>query len=229
MLEARNVSKQYGDAVTTDVLRDVSFVIEKGDFAVVTGRSGSGKSTLLYMLSGLEQPTGGSVLFNGTEINSLKDSELSRLRRRSFGFVFQFYNLIPSISVYDNICLPISFERRVTDKDKRNITEIMGLVGLSGLADRLPYQLSGGQQQRVAIARALAADPDVIFADEPTGNLDDEMSCVIMDIFRRLNAELGTTIVMVTHDPDISASFGNVHINVHKHGVRLERTAGDIQ
>lgn len=223
MLEVRNVSKQYEGAVTTQVLTDISFEIKKGDFAVVTGKSGSGKSTLLYTMSGLEQPTSGSVIFDGMEINRLSDKEMSRLRRKSFGFVFQFYNLIPSISVFDNICLPISFERRVGAEDKGRIANIMKVVGISELSGAFPYQLSGGQQQRVAIARALAIDPDIIFADEPTGNLDDETGAVVMEVFRKLNEEFGTAIVMVTHDPDIPKNYGNVHITVQRQKIRLDR------
>ena len=225
MLEVRNISKQYGSEVTTKVLSNVSFEIEKGDFAVVTGKSGSGKSTLLYTMSGLEQPSCGSVIFDSKEIHKLSDRKMSRLRRCSFGFVFQFYNLIPSITVFDNICLPISFERSVTANDKKHVREIMELVGLSDLAERYPHQLSGGQQQRVAIARALVIDPAIIFADEPTGNLDDETGDVIMDVFNRLNKELGTTIVMVTHDSTIPEKYGNVHITVHNHKIKFERTA----
>jgi len=223
MLEVRNVSKQYDGTVSTQVLSDISFVIEKGDFAVVTGKSGSGKSTLLYTMSGLEKPSSGSIIFDGKDISRLSDKEMSRLRRRSFGFVFQFYNLIPSISVFDNICLPISFERRVTTDDTKRISNIMETVGLSSLRSHCPYQLSGGQQQRVAIARALAIDPDIIFADEPTGNLDDETGSVIMNVFQKLNNELGTTVVMVTHDNDIPENYGNVHITVSRRSINYER------
>lgn len=223
VLDVRNVSKNYGTDITTTVLSDVSFDIKKGDFVIVTGKSGSGKSTLLYIMSGLEQPTNGVVLYNGKEIGKMKDKELSNLRRTAFGFVFQFYNLIPSITVYDNICLPISFERKLSLEDQSNIKKIMELVGISGLKDRLPYQLSGGQQQRVAIARAIAISPDIIFADEPTGNLDDETGETIMELLQKLNDLFGTTIIMVTHDKDVFAKYGNLNITVQKRKIIQNR------
>jgi putative ABC transport system ATP-binding protein len=182
----------------------VNLEIEEQEFVTITGKSGSGKSTLLYLLSGLEKPTSGEVMFYNKTLHRLNDKEMSELRRKAFGFVFQFFNLVSSLNVWDNICLPITIERRLTEEQRMTIVEYVKMLGIYDKLDSYPHQLSGGQQQRVAIARALAIDPDIIFADEPTGNLDSETSDDVLRVFDNLNKWLGKTIVMVTHDESIT-------------------------
>ncbi len=208
MLEAKDVEKTYD---VYSVINGINLTIERGDFMIITGKSGSGKSTLMYILSGLEEPTKGSVTFEGVDIYKLSDDAISKYRRTKIGFVFQFYNLIPSLTVKDNILLP-----QIIDSKKINIGEklysIINDMGINDILDKYPYMLSGGQQQRVAIARALAIDPDIIFADEPTGNLDSEMGEKIMNLFEMLNKKYKKTIVIVTHDNAIIEHYGNRNI-----------------
>ena len=181
-----------------DVLKDINIEINKGDFAGIVGPSGSGKTTLLYCLSSLEKITSGEVLFQGKNISSLNDKDLSKLRRNDLGFVFQFYNLIPNLTVYENVLLPQVIAR----KDGSFIDEILNMVGMSEYKNHYPNQLSGGMQQRVAIARALVNKPEIVFADEPTGNLDQKNGTEIMKLLKRLNEENEITIVLVTHNED---------------------------
>lgn len=208
MLEAKDVEKTYD---VYSVINGINLTIERGDFMIITGKSGSGKSTLMYILSGLEEPTKGSVTFEGVDIYKLSDDAISKYRRTKIGFVFQFYNLIPSLTVKDNILLS-----QIIDSKKINIGEklysIINDMGINDILDKYPYMLSGGQQQRVAIARALAIDPDIIFADEPTGNLDSEMGEKIMNLFEMLNKKYKKTIVIVTHDNAIIEHYGNRNI-----------------
>lgn len=208
MLEAKDVEKTYD---VYSVINGINLTIERGDFMIITGKSGSGKSTLMYILSGLEEPTKGSVTFEGVDIYKLSDDAISKYRRTKIGFVFQFYNLIPSLTVKDNILLP-----QIIDSKKINIGEklysIINDMGINDILDKYPYMLSGGQQQRVAIARALAINPDIIFADEPTGNLDSEMGEKIMNLFEMLNKKYKKTIVIVTHDNAIIEHYGNRNI-----------------
>ncbi len=214
MLVAKNLKKIFHEGVDVEVLDGINLAIQKGDFVVITGKSGSGKSTLLYLLSGLEKPSEGSVLFHEKKIHELKDRQISKLRRESFGFVFQFYNLVPTISVRDNIMLPLEFHDRVGKSKKEKVDSLIELLGLQEKVNVMPYQLSGGQQQRVAIARALAIEPEIIFADEPTGNLDASTSEDVMAIFQKLNKELNQTIIMVTHDQTIGARYATREIIV---------------
>lgn len=208
MLEAKDVEKTYD---VYSVINGINLTIERGDFMIITGKSGSGKSTLMYILSGLEEPTKGSVTFEGVDIYKLSDDAISKYRRTKIGFVFQFYNLIPSLTIKDNILLP-----QIIDSKKINIGEklysIINDMGINDILDKYPYMLSGGQQQRVAIARALAINPDIIFADEPTGNLDSEMGEKIMNLFEMLNKKYKKTIVIVTHDNAIIEHYGNRNI-----------------
>ena len=176
--------------------------MENGEFVAIVGTSGSGKSTLLHMLGGLDRPTGGSVLVEGRDIFALKDEELTIFRRRKIGFVFQSYNLVPVLSVYDNIVLPIQLDGgRV---DETYVDQVIEALGLEQMLDRLPNQLSGGQQQRVAIARALATKPAILLADEPTGNLDSRTSQDVLSLMKTTGQKFAQTMVMITHNEEIA-------------------------
>ena len=201
VLEAISLTKIYGrpgNEVTA--LDNVSYAFAEGSFTAVTGRSGSGKSTLLQLLGGLMAPSGGRVLLDGEDLSLLDDEQRTVFRRERIGFIFQSFNLVPELNAYENIILPLKLGRRRIDR-----RDIDGLIDTLGLADRLTHysdELSGGQCQRVAIARALAADPSVILADEPTGNLDEKNSREVMELLKKANREFGKTIVLVTHDPE---------------------------
>ncbi len=210
MIVAENLKKIYGKE--NEVIKGVNITIVQGEFVVITGKSGSGKSTLLYLLSGLEIPTGGGVKINGVDINKLNDKEISKLRRKKIGFVFQFYNLVPSLTVIENILLPLEIDGQITNIKKDYVMSIVEMLGLQEKQNEHVYNLSGGQQQRVAIARALAIEPEIIFADEPTGNLDTYNSKEVMSILKRLNNEYKTTIVMVTHDEKIAPEYATREI-----------------
>jgi len=213
-IEGQNIVKQYRvGTVDTPVLRDISLKIARGEFVSIMGPSGSGKSTLLYILSGLDMPTRGSVLLNGRDISGLDDAKKSIMRRRNIGFVFQFYNLIPNLNVEENIMLPVLLDGKDMKGYKRKLDDILNVVGLSERRRHTPRELSGGQQQRVAIARALINDPDIIFADEPTGNLDSKSGAEILALLRKINREQGKTVLMVTHSED-AAQYGNRMIYV---------------
>ena len=193
---------------TLNVLNNVCLEIAKGDFVSIMGPSGSGKSTLLYLLGSLDEPNAGDILVDGNSIIGLSDKLQSKLRRKKIGFIFQFYNLIPSLTVEENILLPLLLDRKKKSECKERLAELLELVGLSDRAKYTPRQLSGGQQQRVAIARALMADPDIIFADEPIGNLDSKTGITIMELLQKINVEKRKTIIMVTHAPE-TTKYGN--------------------
>ena len=213
-IEGQNIVKQYRvGMVDTPVLINISLTIARGEFVSIMGPSGSGKSTLLYILSGLDTPTKGSVLLNGRDISGLDDAKKSIMRRRNIGFVFQFYNLIPNLNVEENIMLPILLDGKDMKEYRHKLNDILDIVGLSGHRRHTPRELSGGQQQRAAIARALINDPDIIFADEPTGNLDSKSGEEILSLLRSSNQEQGKTILMVTHSKD-AAEYGNRRIYV---------------
>ena len=213
-IEGQNIVKQYRvGTVDTPVLRNISLTIARGEFVSIMGPSGSGKSTLLYILSGLDTPTKGRVLLNGRDISGLEDAKKSIMRRRNIGFVFQFYNLIPNLNVEENIMLPILLDGKDMKEYRNKLNDILDIVGLSGHRRHTPRELSGGQQQRAAIARALINDPDIIFADEPTGNLDSKSGEEILSLLRSSNQEQGKTILMVTHSKD-AAEYGNRRIYV---------------
>lgn len=180
----------------------MDFSVENGEFVSIVGTSGSGKSTLLHMLGGLDRPTSGKVFVDGQDIFSLKDDALTIFRRRKIGFVFQSYNLVPVLNVYENIVLPIELDGNPIDKPY--VEEILSVLGLDAMQHRLPNQLSGGQQQRVAIARALATKPAIILADEPTGNLDSRTSQDVLSLMKVTGAKFGQTIVMITHNEEIA-------------------------
>ena len=199
ILQTRELKKYYGAGDTlVKALDGVELSVENGEFVAIIGTSGSGKSTMLHMLGGLDRPTSGTVTVDGRELSTLKDEELTIFRRRKIGFVFQSYNLVPVLSVYDNIILPIQLDGGRVDEDY--VSQVIEALGLEQKLDRLPNQLSGGQQQRVSIARALAGNPSVILADEPTGALDSRSAKLLLDRFEALNREGRATILMVTHD-----------------------------
>lgn len=203
VLETISLVKLYGkEPNLVRALDGVTLTIESGEFVSVVGTSGSGKSTLLHMLGGLDRPTSGEVIVNGKNIFSLRDDELTIFRRRSIGFVFQSYNLVPVLNVYENITLPIELDgNRV---DKKYIEEIVNTLGLDSKLQSLPNQLSGGQQQRVAIARALAAKPAILLADEPTGNLDSRTSLDVVGLLKVTGGKFSQTIVMITHNEELA-------------------------
>ncbi|MDD7182418.1 ABC transporter ATP-binding protein [Peptostreptococcus porci] len=208
-LFAKNLKKYYGkDSNLVKALNDVSLEIEPGKFMAVVGTSGSGKSTLLHCLAGLDKPTDGEVMLGGKNIYNLNDDELSKIRRQEFGFIFQSFNLIPVLNVYDNIILPIQLDGK--KEDKKYIMDIIKKVGLEDQLKKFPNELSGGQQQRVAIARALSNKPAVIFADEPTGNLDSKTTEEVMRLLRNTVSELNQTLVMITHDENIAKQADRV-------------------
>ncbi|MDE6969863.1 MAG: ABC transporter ATP-binding protein [Eubacterium sp.] len=203
VLETRNLKKVYGTGDTAvHALRGVSLTVEKGEFVAIVGTSGSGKSTLLHMLGGLDRPTAGEVIVDGRSVFSLKDEELTIFRRRKIGFIFQSYNLIPVLSVYDNIVLPIQLDG--SEPDQKYTDLLIRALRLESKRKDLPNNLSGGQQQRVAIARALATKPAIILADEPTGNLDSRTSQDVMGVLKITSQKLRQTIVMITHNEEIA-------------------------
>ncbi len=203
ILETRDLKKYYGSGETqVKALDGVDLKVESGEFVAIVGTSGSGKSTLLHMLGGLDRPSSGSVLVNGREIFNLKDEELTIFRRRKIGFVFQAYNLVPVLSVYENIVLPVELDGRKPDRDY--IHEVINTLGLEKKLNNLPNQLSGGQQQRVAIARAMAAKPAILLADEPTGNLDSKTSQDVLSLMKVTGQKFSQTMVMITHNEEIA-------------------------
>ena len=203
ILQAKDLKKYYGKGETeVHALDGVNLEIEAGKFVAIIGTSGSGKSTLLNMLGGLDNPTSGSVTIGNTELSKLKDEQLTVFRRRRIGFIFQNYNLIPTLNVWENIVFPIAMDGQ--KPDKKFIKEIVQLLGLEQKIHSLPNNLSGGQQQRVAIARALASKPDIILADEPTGNLDSKTSDNVIALLHMTSQKFHQTIIMITHNPEIA-------------------------
>ena len=204
LIEATELSKRYGcGAGQVTALDRVSLRIRQGEFLSVMGPSGSGKSTLLHLLSALDQPTSGCVRYDGADLGQLDDRALSALRRRRVGCIFQQFNLLPVLTARENILLPLLLDRRRPDSNR--LEELAGPLGIADRLEHLPHELSGGQQQRVAIARALCADPEVLFADEPTGNLDSNSGREVMELLRDVNARLNKTVVVITHDSRVAA------------------------
>jgi putative ABC transport system ATP-binding protein len=204
VVSARDLTRRYGEGETAvDALRGVSLDVPKGQLTAVMGPSGSGKSTLMHILAGLDKPTSGEVTIAGTEISKLNDTELTKLRREHIGFIFQFFNLLPMLNAEENVVLPLSIAGE--KPDKAWVNELMGRIGLKDRAKHRPSELSGGQQQRVAIGRALASRPTIVFADEPTGNLDSKTSGEILELMRSSVDTYQQTTVMVTHDPRAAA------------------------
>ena len=204
LIETDDLWKTYvmGDE-EIHALRGVSVSIERGEYVAIMGPSGSGKSTLMHILAGLDRPTAGAVALDGTEITGLDDAELTRLRRDKLGFIFQFFNLLPVLTAEENIVLPLSIAGRKPEREW--VDRLIATVGLDDRRTHLPAELSGGQQQRVAVARALVTRPAVVFADEPTGNLDSKASADVLTLLRGAVDEFGQTVIMVTHDPEAAA------------------------
>lgn len=214
IIEVCNVNKTFGKKDNRNqVLRDATFSVEKGEFVSLMGASGSGKSTLLYLIGGLDRDFEGSIKLAGEEITTMKEKKLSRLRLEKIGFVFQFYNLIQNLNVEDNILLPLKVKGKKTSELKESLNEVLDITGLTEKRKAMPTELSGGQQQRVAIARAVLGNPEMILADEATGNLDSVSGKGIMELFTKLNQEKGITILQVTHSPDC-ASYSNRIVNI---------------
>ena len=206
MIAVADAVKTYEGKRRVTALDGVSFMVGAGEMVAVMGPSGSGKSTLLHLLGGLDQATSGSVRLDGTELTGLDDDALTRVRRDKIGFIFQFFNLLPTLSAFDNVALPMRLQRRSAAEARGAAERFLELVGLGRRADHLPDELSGGECQRVAIARALVMAPRVLLADEPTGNLDTKTGGEILDLLERINREIGSTLVMVTHDADAAAA-----------------------
>jgi putative ABC transport system ATP-binding protein len=206
VLKAEEVSKQYQmGEVTVTALGGVSLVVNKSEFVAIMGPSGSGKSTLLHLLGGLDGPSSGEITLAGLPLAHLSDNDITLVRRRKIGFIFQFYNLLPTLTAEENVALPLLIDGHTLDKHRDKIHRLLNLVGLADRKHHKPEQLSGGQQQRVAIARAFVNDPEIVLADEPTGNLDSRSGTTVLDLLRRACTELQATIVMVTHDPRAAA------------------------
>ncbi len=209
ILEVKNLSKVYGKGDTeVTALANVSFSVEKGEFVAIVGPSGSGKSTLLHILGGVDTPTSGNVVIEGTDISTLDETALAIFRRRQIGLIYQFYNLIPILTVEENMTLPLSLDGKKINKGE--ITHLVNVLGLDKRLNHLPNQLSGGQQQRVSIGRALVNHPALLLADEPTGNLDSENSKEIVSLLRHFNKEYHQTVIIITHDERIALAADRV-------------------
>ena len=203
ILQTTDLKKYYGtEPNITKALDGVTLSIEEGEFVAIVGTSGSGKSTLLNMMGGLDTPTSGSIQVKGKELSKFKDEQLTIFRRRNIGFIFQNYNLVPVLNVYENIVLPVELDGNTVDK--RFMSEIVRMLALEEKLNSMPNNLSGGQQQRVAIARALITKPAIVLADEPTGNLDSKTSAEVLGLIKRTSAEFRQTVVMITHNDDIA-------------------------
>ena len=213
ILEVKNLCKNYGKGDTlVKALDNVSFEVNAGEFVAIVGASGSGKSTLLHILGAVDKPTSGSVIVNGIDVFKQNDNDLAIFRRRKVGLIYQFYNLIPILNVSENMTLPVLLDGKKVDKEYLN--ELIDILGLKDRVSHLPNELSGGQQQRVSIGRALMAKPDIILADEPTGNLDSKSSKEIIDLLKLSNTKYNQTIIMITHDINL-AKYANRIITIN--------------
>lgn len=233
ILEASNIVKIYGETSSegaTKALGGVNLSVNKGEFIAIMGPSGSGKTTLLNVLSGIDRPTSGEIMINGQEISKMKRDELALFRRRQLGFVFQEFNLLDSLTVKENIILPMVLEKKPAAEMDEKVQNLAGLFEIESILHKYPYNISGGQQQRTAVSRALVNDPSIIFADEPTGNLDSKSSTAIMECFEKIVEELKATVLLVTHDV-FAASYcqkvvfikdGLIHSYIVKKGSRKE-------
>jgi putative ABC transport system ATP-binding protein len=202
VLETSGLSKKYSmGEQSVYALDGIDFVVEEGEFVAIMGPSGSGKSTLLHLIGGLDQPSDGEVTLAGRRLSLLKDKEITLLRRRNIGFVFQFFNLLPTLTAEENILLPLLIDGKKLRQYEERLTALLDLIGLAERRGHKPEQLSGGEQQRVALARALITEPTILLADEPTGNLDSKTGIAIMELLRRSRDQLGQTVIVVTHDP----------------------------
>lgn len=222
MIIAENLYKTYKlGAVHVEVLKDINLVIGGGEFVSIMGPSGSGKSTFLYLAGGLDKPTSGHINIHGHDMALMKDVEASKMRRKTIGFIFQFYNLIPNLNAEENILLPVMLDGGKAKDYRIKLNEVMENVGISHRRQHTPREMSGGEQQRVAIARALINEPDVILADEPTGNLDSKTGREIMELLKLINKQNGKTIIMVTHSNEASTYSSRI-INIKDGMVNME-------
>lgn len=209
VIKTQDLSKIYGTGITkVEALKDVNISIKEGEFVSIVGASGSGKSTLLHLLGGLDRPSNGKVFIDDADIYSLKEKKLAVFRRRKIGFIFQFYNLIPVLNVEENITLPLLLDHQKVDQN--HIKDIMNILGIEDRKTHLPSELSGGQQQRVSIGRALAYKPSIIFADEPTGNLDSESTKEVMELLRLSVKKYHQTLILITHDLEIASQADRI-------------------
>ena len=209
IIKVNNVQKTFGKNETlTNVLNGVNFEVQKGEFISLMGASGSGKSTMLYLLGGLDREYQGDIEICGENLTGLKEKKMSDIRLNKIGFIFQFYNLVQNLSVEDNIMLPIQMSHKDSSEYRKKLADILAVTGLSDKRKAKPAELSGGQQQRVAVARAILNDPEILLADEPTGNLDSKAGSEIMDLFEKINKEKGITILLVTHSQKCSNYAG---------------------
>lgn len=221
ILEVKDLCKNYGKGSTlVKALDDVSFSVEEGEFLAIVGSSGSGKSTLLHILGAVDKPTSGKVFVGGVDVFKQKDNELAVFRRRKVGLIYQFYNLIPILNVYENMTLPILLDGRKLDE--KYLKELIDILGLERRVNHLPNELSGGQQQRVSIGRALISKPDIILADEPTGNLDSKASKEILNLLKLSNEKYHQTIIMITHDMNLAKMANRIITLEDGHIVRDE-------
>jgi putative ABC transport system ATP-binding protein len=227
VIEARSVHKTYlrGSQPVT-ALRDASLTVSRGEFVTIMGPSGSGKSTLLQILGGLDRPTAGTVRFESTELSRLSDSEMALFRRRRLGFVFQFFHLLPALTVLENVLLPLTLDGRADLGGRKRARELLGYLGLAARVDHRAYELSGGEMQRVAIARAIIAEPALVLADEPTGNLDTRGGVAVLELLARLSDEAGIAIIMVTHDPR-AAQYGTRLVSMRDGRVSTDEQTAD--
>jgi len=226
LYELRGVTKSYGEGASrVDAVRDLDLTIDAGEFVAVVGPSGSGKTTLLQLLGGLDRPSSGAILFEGRDLAALREGELTRLRLDTIGFVFQQFNLIPTVTAAENVELALAPRRIPAAERAERVGEVLGAVGLGARGHHLPSQLSGGEQQRVAIARALANEPRVLLADEPTGNLDSATGKEIVNLLRLLSDDRGQTVVLITHDAGAAAGARRV---VRMHDGRVANAASPV-
>lgn len=218
VIEVKNLCKNYNTGgEECKILKNLNFKVAKGEFLSLMGSSGCGKSTLLYLLGGLDKPTSGNVSLLGNDLSKISERKMSKLRRSNIGFVFQFYNLIQNLSVQDNILLPVILDGKKVSDYSEKLEEMLSIIGLSQKRDLTPRELSGGQQQRVAIARALIYEPEIVFLDEATGNLDSKTGMEVMELLRKINKEMNKTLIHVTHSKEV-AEYGSRLINL-KDGV----------
>ena len=227
ILQTTNLSKQYQmGEMTVDALRGVDFVVPQAQFVAVMGPSGAGKSTLLHLMGGLDTPSDGDVVLGGKRLAHLSDDEITIVRRRQVGFIFQFFNLLPTLSAAENVALPLLIDGKRMEDYEARVDDLLDLVGLSDRKNHRPDQLSGGEQQRVAIARAFVSDPKIVLADEPTGNLDSKSGANVLELLRRACKDLNATVVMVTHDPR-AASYADRVVFLRDGQTVRELTADD--
>ncbi len=222
LIKAEGLTKNYGN---TEVLRGISLTVAQGEFLGIMGKSGSGKTTLLKILGMIDRPTGGEFTYRGSSEDELTSRESARIRREELGFVFQEFFLMDSLDILENVMLPLFIGKNADSGGKEKAKELMESFGIAGLEEKMPFELSGGERQRAAICRALMNDPQVVLADEPTGNLDSKSGKIVIDSLKRINEELGKTVIMVTHDPQM-ASYCD-RIVLLKDGVKLDEIRRD--